>query len=131
MKRKVLSVTLLVLCLALSACAITGGAKSKVVSSYELAGITLKAGYDIAKPACDQGLLKPEDCAQIKGLYMAARATYVLAGECLILAIETDDLLKRQASLDDYQKLAVMYTDATTKLINTLVELKLIEGSKP
>jgi hypothetical protein len=125
MKRKTLSLAVIVLCLLLTACAT--GTKGKLVSSYELAGVTLKAGYDIAKPACDQGLIKPEDCAQIKGLYMAARATYVLAGECLILAIETDDLAKRQANLEDYQKLATMFTEATTKLINTLVELNLIK----
>lgn len=118
----ILSIFGIALVLLLASCA-TGGTKGKVVSSYELAGITLKAGYDVARPACDQGLIAPEKCIEIKEIYNEARSAYLLAGDLLITAIETEDLLKRQATLQEYQDLAELYTMNTTALFNLLVEL--------
>ena len=127
MKRKeALPILLAIVMLAiLSGCAT--GTKGKLVSSYELAGITLTGAYDTVKPVCDIGQLPADKCAQIKKLYNDARGIYLFAGEALIIAVETDDLIKRQAALTQYQSLVTQFTKITTDLISLLIQLGVIQ----
>lgn len=126
MKRKVfIGLLAMVLMVALMGCAT--GTKGKLVSSYELAGTTLKMAYNVGKPACDANQLPADKCVQIKKIYNDARATYLLAGDSLILVVEIDDLVKRQAILQEYQNLAGSFTQNTSNLINLLVQLGVIK----
>ncbi len=126
MKRKVfIGFVTLVLLVGLIGCAT--GTKGKLVSSYELAGTSLKMAYNVAKPACDANQLPADKCVQIKKIYNDARASYLLAGDSLILAVEIDDLVKRQVVLQDYQNLATQFTQNTSNLINLLVQLGIIK----
>jgi hypothetical protein len=111
--------------LMLVACAT--GTKGVMVSSYELAGTTLKAGLNTAKPMCDTQQLPVDKCAQIKTIYNEGRAAYLLAGDSLAIAVETDDLVKKQAALQDYQGLATKFTKNTTDIINLLVQWGVIK----
>ncbi len=106
------------------------GVLGKTVSGYELAGITLKAAYDTAKPSCDQGVLPADKCVQIKAIYNDARASYFLAGEALLLAVDITDLAKRQAKLEEYTTLSTKFTQLTTKLIKLLQDLGVVKGGK-
>jgi len=103
------------------------GTRGKVVSSYELAGTILKAAYDVAKPACDTGTLSAEDCAKIKDCYNQARQYYIIAGDVLILALETEEITQKQADLEEYQKLVNLYTESMSKMLKMLVDLGVIE----
>lgn len=127
MKRKILVGLISIILLAgLMGCAT--GTKGKLVSAYELGGVTLKTGYNFAKPACDAGQLPADKCIQIKKIYNDARASYLLAGDYLILAVETDDVIKRQALLQEVSDLTSKFTANTTSLINLLVQLGVIKG---
>jgi hypothetical protein len=127
MRRKILiSLLAMVLVVMLGACAT--GTKGKLVSSYELAGVTLKTAYNVAKPACDANQLPADKCVQIKKIYNDTRASYLLAGDSLIIAVEVDDLVKKQAALQEYQNLATQFTKNTTDLINLLVQLGVIKS---
>ena len=126
MKRKSQFIVPVLLILLLAAGCATG-AKGKLVSSYELAGISLKTAYNVAKPACEGGALLPDRCAQIKEIYNYSRAAYLLAGDVLIMAIETDDVVKRQAFLVEYQILVNSFTANTSTLIDLLVQLGMIK----
>ena len=126
MKRKVLVGFLAVaLIMGLMGCAT--GTKGKLVSSYELAGTSLKMAYNVGKPACDANQLPADKCIQIKKIYNDSRASYLLAGDYLIMAVEIDDLVKRQAVLQEYQNLAGQFTQNTSNLINLLVQLGVIK----
>ena len=125
MRRFKISVVIFLAMVILVACAT--GTKGKLVSSYELAGTTLKAGYGIAKPACDAGRLPVDKCIQIKKIYEDSRKSYLLAGDVLITIIETDDLVKRQKFLEEYQGIVNQYTVGTTNLLNLLIQLGVIK----
>lgn len=106
------------------------GVLGKTVSSYELAGITLKAAYDTAKPSCDQGALPADKCVQIKKIYNDARASYIVAGDALTLAVDATDLVKKQAALEEYTTLSTQFTKLTTNLIKLLQDLGVLKGGK-
>ena len=126
MKRKSQFIVPVLLILLLAVGCATG-TKGKLVSSYELAGISLKTAYNVAKPACEGGALLPDKCDQIKQIYNYSRAAYLLAGDVLVMAIETDDVVKRQAFLVDYQVLVNSFTANTSTLIDLLVQLGIIK----
>jgi len=125
MKKVLAPVLLFLLIISILGCA---GSKGKIVSSYELAGAMLKTAYQVAKPACDSGTLSTEDCAKVKQTYNQARASYLLAGDLLVLAMETEDLASRQATLEEYQELANTYTRELGELIRLLTALGILEG---
>jgi hypothetical protein len=118
-------VMLLLTLVLLAGCA--AGTKGVMVSSYELAGVSLTTAKNAVKPVCDAQQLPAAKCDQIKKIYNDARSAYLLAGDSLVLAIETDDLVKRQAALSEYQALAATFTSNTTAIINLLVELGVIK----
>ncbi len=124
-KFKIIGISVLMVMI-LAACAT--GTKGKLVSSYELAGISLKAALDVAKPACDVNQLPVDKCVQIKKFYNDARSVYLLAGDSLIIAVETDNLVKRQAALQEYQNLSILFTKNTTDIINILIQLGVIKS---
>jgi hypothetical protein len=113
--------------LLLSGCA---GVLGKTTSGYELAGITLKAAYDTAKPSCEQGIIPADKCVQLKTIYNEARLVYIMAGDALVLAIDIQDLTKRQAKLEEYNSLTTQLTKLTTSLIGLLNQLGLLKGGK-
>jgi len=100
---------------------------NKAVTAYELAGITLKAAYDTAKPSCDSGALTAERCAQVKKIYNEARSSYILAGDALLIAVDVSDMVKRQAKLEEYQTLTNQVTKLTTQILKLLQEWKVIK----
>lgn len=123
--RKYNVVVITTLMFLLCACA---GTQTKAVSSYELAGITLKTAYNLARPGCDAGTIPSDKCLEIKGIYNSARASYLIAGDALAIAIEVNDLVKRQAALEEYQDAAMAFTAMTTKLIELLTKFGVIKG---
>ena len=106
------------------------GVLGKTTSGYELAGLTLKMAHDTAKPSCEQGILPADKCVQIKTIYNDARVVYMLAGDALILAVDIQDLAKRQAKLEEYNSLVTQVGKLTTNLINLLNQLGLMKGGK-
>ena len=126
MKHKVLPIFLAIaLLIVLSACAT--GTKGKLVSSYELGGITLRGAYTVVKPACDTNQIPVDKCVQAKKIYNDARSIYLLAGDALVIAVETDDLISKQAALAEYQGLVGRFTQSTTDLINLLAQLGVLK----
>ena len=104
------------------------GVLGKTTSGYELTGLTLKMAYDTAKPSCEQGILPADKCVQIKTIYNDARVVYMLAGDALILAVDIQDLAKRQAKLEEYNGLVTQVGKLTTNLITLLNQLGLMKG---
>lgn len=120
-----LSMVMVITLMSLWGCATV--TKEKAVSSYEIAGQLLLMGKNVAEPACNAGTLPEDRCIQLKKIYNDARAIYHLAGDYLILVIETDDLVKKQQLLQEHQALVMLFTGKTTELINLLAELGLIK----
>lgn len=117
--------------LLLVVCGCQGGFWSKSVSVYELAGISLRAAHDVARPACDSGQISKENCDQIKKVYSDARSSYLLAGDVLVSAIEASDAVKRQAFLEEYGSLSAQFTKLTGDIFDLLVKLGVLkEGGK-
>ncbi len=125
MRKVRIGLVMLLVLVVLAAC--VTGTKTKMVSSYELAGITLTTARNTVKPACDAGQIAATRCVQIQKIYTDARTAYLLAGDSLALAVETDDLVKRQAALTEYQALAGTFTKNTGDIINLLVELGILK----
>ncbi len=125
MKQLRISLVMVLVLVVLAGCA--AGTKTKMVSSYELAGISLIAAHNTVKPVCVAGQLPAARCAQIEKIYIDARSAFLLAGDSLALAVETDDLIKRQAALTEYQTLAATFTRNTSDIINMLVELGILK----
>ncbi len=120
-----LSMVMVLVLVVLAACAT--GTKTKMVSSYELAGLSLTTARNTVKPACVAGQIAADRCAQMEKIYKDARSAYLLAGDSLALAVETDNLIKRQAALTEYQGLAATFTKNTGDIINLLVELGILK----
>ncbi len=125
MRKVRLAIGLMLMVAVLAACAT--GTQTKMVSAYELAGISLTAARNTVKPACDAGQIAAVRCAQMQKIYTDAKTAYIMAGDSLALAIETSDMVKRQVALAEYQTLSATFTKNTTDIINLLIELGVIK----
>ncbi len=102
MRRKVRFIIPLFLVLMLVACASWDTTAKK---AYVSAGNVGKAYYNTAKTSCDQKLLEPARCEQLKKINNDARAIWLQAGNALMLAIQVDDAVKKQEFKASYNAL--------------------------
>lgn len=114
---------LLFLIIALISCA---GWKSKATTGYEAIGLTLTEIKVEAEKQCITGTLKVQDCEQIKAIYNKARISYITAGNALIVAMNTEDSVLKQKSMDAY----LNTVDEASKLSFELIDLAIKLGVK-
>ena len=105
--RQIKLILILVVLLFLCACA---GWRGNTVTSYETGGKTLNLYKAQAQKACDQKLVTPDNCAKLKASYNAAYKPFILAGDALAAAIETDDTIQQDTWKIQYQVLIETYT---------------------
>jgi outer membrane biogenesis lipoprotein LolB len=128
--RKFKSITVLVvLMFLLSACA---GWRGAAVANYETGSKTLKLYKDQAAKACDTKLVTPENCQKLKDAYNKARKPYVLAGDALNAAIETEDAVQQNTWKLRYEELINSYTTILLEFINVGYDVGIFtKGGKP
>lgn len=122
--RKYRIVSIIILLCFLCACAgCAVGTKSKVITGYEATGMTLAEIKNSAENLCLKGTLMPEDCKYIKELYTKARASYIVAGDMLILSLETEDAIIKQKSFEAYQKALNEASELLVELLDLALKL--------
>lgn len=104
--------------------------QKQAVTSYEGLAIGMKTSFNIAKPLCDNGTLKAEDCIQIKDIYNQARLAYLTAGDTLALAIITEDAVKQQTIYKEFQTLSDRFVKLSGSMVDLLVKLNVLKGGK-
>lgn len=114
--KKIIGIGVILLLMLSLACATW---KTNITTGYEVTGITLKEIHDTAKGMCDAGTIKPENCVTIKDIYTKARLAYITAGDALIVAMETEDAVVKEKSLEAYK----IATNELSQLIPKLVKL--------
>ena len=102
--------------------------KSNTVKSYQLTGKALAMIQKNGSSMCQAGVIGADDCGKLKAYYNDARMIYIAMGDVLILAITTEDTVKRKALLDEYDKLAMQYITVSSRLINLAYDLKILKG---
>jgi len=91
--------------------------KGKATVGYEAAALTLKEIHDQGKSLCEQGKIGASDCENLKSTYNKAREVYIASGDALIAAINAEDAVTREKSLDAYQKSIAEFSQLSIKLI--------------
>ena len=125
MRRQIKLFMVMVVFLSLVACA---SWKSNTVKSYQLTGKALAMIQENGSSMCQAGIIKPDDCTKLKLYYNDARMIYIAMGDVLILAITTEDTVKRKALLDEYDKLAMKYITVSGNLVRLAYDLKILKG---
>ena len=126
MRRQVKLFLVIVVIMALTVSCATW--KSNTTKSYQLTGKALLMVYETGDPMCKAGVIKPDDCAKLKQYYNDARLVYIAMGDVLILAINTEDSVKRKTLLDNYDKLAIQYIKLSGDLVRLAYDLKILKG---
>ena len=90
--------------------------KKNTTAGYEITGTTISETYTSAKMLCDSGTIKQEDCTKIKEIYNKVRDSYLVAGNALTIAINTDDQGLKNQNL-------IAYTNALNDVAKFLPEL--------
>ena len=124
----------LLLCLVLFACATPW--QDNMTKGYEAAGIMGKTYYSIAKSSCEAvppavPALPADKCEQLKKINNDARKAYLLAGDSLILAIETDDAIQQQTLLTQYNTLLASFNKVLIQFVTLLREYKVLGQIQP
>ena len=118
--RKIL-IVLLILMVALSACANMGQTRKSVVAADEAMAITLESLHKTAEGLCDANKISGKDCNDMVSLYSKARDSFRLAQDTLILTGKATDSVMQKKYSDLY---TMQLNDALALLdqIRTLVE---------
>ncbi len=91
--------------------------KSEMTWAYKATG-TLGESYRItAQGYCEQKLLTSEVCAKLQTLKNNARAIWIQAGNVLKLAIATEDAIKRQELLTQYNALLAQFNQIFAEFV--------------
>ena len=108
------------------------GWRGAAVANYETGSKTLKLYKDQAAKACDTKLVTPENCQKLKDAYNKARKPYVLAGDALNAAIETEDAVQQNTWKLRYEELINSYTTILLEFINVGYDVGIFtKGGKP
>jgi len=113
-KFKFLAVLAMVLIFAVG-CA---GWRGAAVANYEMGAKTLNFYKAQAMKACDTKLVTAENCQKLKDSYNKAYKPYIVAGDALNAAIETDDAIQQGSWKAKYQELINSYTTILLEFIN-------------
>ncbi len=123
------SITIILLILMFSvSCA--GPWQKKYTAAYELAGVAPTIVCNKTQEICktpNQITIKPEQCVQLKKTCNDARAVYVLTGDALDSAVETDDAIAKNEFLKRYSELSAQYSGLVGGIIQVGINLKLIK----
>ncbi len=84
--------------------------------------------YQTGKSLCDEGVIKAQDCSKLKRYYNESRLVYIAMGDALIIAINTEDAVRRKTLLDEYDRLAIQYVQLSGQLIRLSYELGILKG---
>lgn len=103
------------------------GWQANTTNSYIVAGSVTGAAHGMIKPSCDQGLIQPEPCADLKVAYNLAVQSYVSAGNILVLALTTSDAVQSDYLQEQFAVIMAQYRDAANSLI---LLIRQIEAAK-
>jgi len=120
MRRVKFVLPLLLVLVLLSACASQTPWRKATVTSYEVGAIGLaEVKYD-ADYLLSMDLITAAQHSQVIGLYDKAKAAYITAGGVLKAAVNVDDIIKRDALLEEYDKIITDFKQLAYE-INALV----------
>jgi hypothetical protein len=94
------------------------GWRGAAVANYEMGAKTLNLYKAQAVKACDTKLVTPENCQELKDAYNKASKPYILAGDALNAAIETNDAIQQNSWKLKYEELINSYTTILLEFIN-------------
>ncbi len=127
MKRVRNVLPLLLVLVLLSACASGIAWRKSAVTSYELAGIGLGHSVETANYLLSINAITAEQHLKFMALYGKAKSAYITAGNALITASATDDTIKRDALLEEYDKLLNSYKDLAYEVYALVKQFQMIK----
>jgi len=131
-----LALHLLMACLAmgllvsvLSGCAITQQSHASIAAKSLLSAQAVTVGLaEAADGMCTAGALSQSQCDQIGEIYGQARASYDLATDLLIVAIESGDS-EDSAAWANYQTVSARFSDITSSMQALATEFGIVAAS--
>jgi hypothetical protein len=105
MKRKLFPVLLIVMLMLSLSCAYDKVWRNAAVTTYEIAGDGLTVAKDTAIVLNGQKVLSDAQLQRAKNIYDQARKIYIAMGETLKLAGKTEDAVKKNELLAQYDSL--------------------------
>jgi len=124
-KNSIVAVLIIVMMFALIACA---SWQKKATVGYEVTGATLQEIHTLGTQLCSEGKVKADDCTKLKALYNKTQRAYVLSGSALITAIETQDKIVKQASIETYMSAVNDVAKLMPELLKLATELGVLKG---
>ncbi len=116
MKRKILPILIVIVLLSCVSCASNAPWRKATVTTFELVGATVEQTKPTVEVLYANKSLNDAKLAQIKEIYNKAIVIYGKAGQALKLAGQTEDVIKRDALLSEYEKLLAEFKSLSLEI---------------
>jgi hypothetical protein len=124
MKRKGLPVLLIIVLMSCMACASDTAWRKATVTTYEIAGDGLTVAKDTAIVLNGQKVLSDAQLQRTKNIYDQARKIYIAMGETLKLAGATEDAVKKNELLAQYDALLLRFKALSIDIYALVKDIK-------
>ncbi len=106
----------IILCFLLAGCASNAPWRKATVTTFELVGATIEQIKPTVEVLYANKAISDAKLAQIKEIYNKAVIIYGKAGRALKLAGQTEDVIKRDALLSEYEKLLTEFKSLSLEI---------------
>jgi len=106
----------IILCFLLAGCASNAPWRKATVTTFELLGTTAEQIRPTVEVLYANKVISDAKLAQIKEIYNRAIIIYGKAGQALKLAGQTEDIIKRNALLSEYEKLLLEFKNQSVEI---------------
>ncbi len=121
MKRKATPLLIVVLMICV-ACASNIPWRKATVTTFELVGATAEQTRPVAETLYAGKVISEADLAKVKKIYNDAVVIYAKAGAALKLAGQTEDAVKRDALLAEYEKLLAEFKTQSLEIYKLITK---------
>lgn len=94
--------------------------QEKSVLSYEVVGEILAGFHETAQPLCEDGMLKPGLCDELKKQYGIVREMYIDAGSILLSLVSIEDAKERELKTLEFNDLMKRINNIVFDVIDLL-----------
>ncbi len=112
----------IILCFLLAGCASDTAWRKATVTTYELVGATIEQTRPTAEGLDANKVISDATLAKIKDFYNRAIIIYGKAGKALKLAGQTEDVIKRDALLSEYEKLLAEFKSLSLEIYKLITK---------